>query len=160
MADGEAGELLLRGPQLFTGYWNRPEATAEAFVDGWFRTGDIAVATPDGYRLLGRASVDILKTGGEKVSALEIEEVFRTHPAIVDCAVVGLPDEEWGDRVAMALVAEADAAVDPDEPASLGQERLAPAKVPTRWLVVDTLPRNAMGKVTKNAVRDLFTTSR
>ena len=160
VADGEPGELLLRGPQIFAGYWNRPEATADAFIDGWFRTGDIAVATPDGYRLLGRASVDILKTGGEKVSALEIEEMYRSHPDVDDCAVVGLPDEEWGDRVAMALVSSLDAPADPDDLRRWGKERLAPAKVPTRWLVVDELPRNAMGKVTKGAVRDLFDTQR
>ena len=90
VGEGQSGELLVRGPQVFAGYWRRPEATAEAFVDGWFRTGDVAVHEPDGYRLLGRSSVDIIKTGGEKVSALEIEEVLRTHPAIADCAVVGL----------------------------------------------------------------------
>ena len=89
VAEGQPGELLVRGPQVFAGYWGRPEATADAFVDGWFRTGDVAVHEPDGYRLLGRSSVDIIKTGGEKVSALEIEEVLRTHPAIADCAVVG-----------------------------------------------------------------------
>ena len=94
----------MRGPQVFAGYWNRPDATADAFVDGWFRTGDVAVREPDGYRLLGRSSVDILKTGGEKVSALEIEEVYRTHPDVVDCAVVGIPDDEWGDRVCAAVV--------------------------------------------------------
>ena len=80
VADGEPGELLVRGPQVFAGYWGRPEATAEAFIDGWFRTGDVAVHEPGGFRLLGRSSVDIIKTGGEKVSALEIEEVYRTHP--------------------------------------------------------------------------------
>ena len=92
------------GPQVFAEYWGRPEATAEAFTDGWFRTGDVAVHEPDGYRLLGRSSVDIIKTGGEKVSALEIEEVLRTHPAVADCAVVGLDDPEWGQRVAAAVV--------------------------------------------------------
>ncbi|MCD9622321.1 acyl-CoA synthetase [Rhabdothermincola salaria] len=155
--DGEPGELLLQGPQLFAGYWNRPEATAEAFTDGWFRTGDVAVRHPEGFRLLGRSSVDILKTGGEKVSALEIEEVYRTHPAIADCAVVGLPDEEWGDRVAMAVVpADAAAPMLVDELRAWGKERLAPAKVPTRYLVVGSLPRNVMGKVTKPAVVELF----
>ena len=95
----------VRGPQVFAEYWRRPEATAEAFTDGWFRTGDVAVHEPDGYRLLGRSSVDIIKTGGEKVSALEIEEVLRTHPDVADCAVVGLDDPEWGQRVAAAVVA-------------------------------------------------------
>lgn len=154
--DGEAGELLLRGPQLFAGYWNRPEATAEAFADGWFRTGDVAVHDPDGFRLLGRASVDILKSGGEKVSALEIEAAYRDHPAVGDCAVVGLPDDEWGQRVAMAVVPAEGFTPDPTELRAWGKARLAPAKVPTRYVVVDDLPRNAMGKVTKPDVVHLF----
>ena len=158
---GEVGELLVRSDQVFDRYLHRPDATAESFVDGWFRTGDVAQCTPEGYRLLGRASVDILKTGGEKVSALEIEEVFRTHPAIGDCAVVGVPDDDWGERVAMAWVAADDiesvAPVPTDgEFRTWGKERLAPAKVPFRYLRVDALPRNPMGKVTKTAVKDLF----
>lgn len=154
---GAPGELQVRGPQTFAGYWNRPDATAEAFVDGWFRTGDVAALDPEGYRLLGRASVDILKTGGEKVSALEIEEVFRTHPAIDDCAVVGVPDLEWGDRVCIAVAAAPGAVVPPiDELRAWGKERLAPAKVPSRLLVLDELPRNALGKVTKPAITRLF----
>lgn len=160
--DGEVGELLVRGQQVFDRYLNRPEATAESFRDGWFCTGDVAQCTPEGYRLLGRASVDILKTGGEKVSALEIEEVFRTHPAVADCAVVGLPDEEWGERVAMAWIASGDrdrgsAGAPTDlEFRDWGKARLAPAKVPFRYLRVDELPRNPMGKVTKTAVKELF----
>ncbi|MTB22547.1 MAG: AMP-binding protein [Actinobacteria bacterium] len=157
VADGESGELLVRGDQVFSRYLNRPDATAESFIDGWFRTGDVAQLTPDGYRLLGRASVDIIKSGGEKVSALDIEEVFRTHPAVADCAVVGLPDDEWGERVAMAWVADDAERPTDAEFRSWGKERLAPAKVPFRYLVVDTLPRNPMGKVTKVAVRELFT---
>lgn len=156
--DPASGELLVRGDNVFDRYWNRPEATAASFVDGWFRTGDVAVDDgADGWRLLGRASVDILKTGGEKVSALEIEEVFRTHPAIADCAVVGLPDDEWGQRVAMAWVARADAAaVDGPSLREWGKARLAPAKVPVEYLLVDELPRNTLGKVTKPAVTELF----
>lgn len=160
VGDGTAGELLVRSAQVFDRYLGRPEATAESFVDGWFRTGDVACTTEDGYRLLGRASVDIIKTGGEKVSALEIEEVYRTHPSVEDCAVVGLPDEEWGERVVMAWVAAADA--DPDLDTSdagfrrWGKERLAPAKVPFRFLQVEQLPRNPMGKVAKTSVRDVF----
>ena len=157
VADDESGELLVRGDQVFNRYLNRPDATAESFVDGWFRTGDVAQLTPDGYRLLGRASVDIIKSGGEKVSALDIEEVFRTHPAVADCAVVGLPDEEWGERVAMAWVATSTDRPTDAEFRTWGKERLAPAKVPFRYVVVDELPRNPMGKVTKVAVRELFT---
>ncbi len=157
VAPGEAGELWVRGPQTFSGYWGRPDTSAEAFVDGWFRTGDVAVETPDGYRLLGRESVDILKTGGEKVSALEIEEVYRTHPAIADCAVVGIPDPEWGQRVGLAAVARPGEQVPGlDELRTWGKERLAPAKVPSRALVLADLPRNALGKVTKPALTARF----
>ena len=143
------GELLVRGSQVFAGYWERPDATAEAFVDGWFRTGDVGVHEPGGYRLLGRSSVDIIKTGGEKVSALEIEEVYRTHPGIADCAVVGLDDIEWGQRVALAAVPALDASPDGDTLRAWGKQRLAAAKVPTRFAFVEELPRNTLGKVVK-----------
>jgi len=156
VVDGDAGELLVRGTQVFNRYLNRPEATAESFVDGWFRTGDVAQQTPDGYRLLGRASVDIIKSGGEKVSALEIEEVFRTHPAIADCAAVGLPDEEWGERVAIAWVADSADRPTDAEFRTWGKERLAPAKVPFDYLCISELPRNPMGKIIKAAVKELF----
>jgi malonyl-CoA/methylmalonyl-CoA synthetase len=157
-AAGQQGELLVRGPQVFAGYWGRPEATAAAFVDGWFATGDVAVHDPEGYRLLGRASVDIIKTGGEKVSALEIEEVYRTHPAVADCAVVGLADDEWGERVCAAVVVHAGAtpAPTPDELRAWGKQRLAVYKVPSRFVVVLDLPRNALGKVVKPTVVTLF----
>jgi malonyl-CoA/methylmalonyl-CoA synthetase len=154
--DGEPGELLVRGPQVFAGYWRRPEATAEAFTDGWFRTGDVALREPEGYRLLGRSSVDIIKTGGEKVSALEIEEVYRTHPEIADCAVVGIADDEWGERVCAAVVGAADADLDPGELRAWGKQQLASAKVPSRFLFVDELPRNTLGKVLKPEVTRLF----
>ena len=156
VADGEPGELLVRGPQVFAGYWQRPEATADAFSDGWFRTGDVAVREPEGYRLLGRSSVDIIKTGGEKVSALEIEEVYRTHPGIADCAVVGIADDEWGERVCAAVVPAAGADLDPGELRAWGKQQLASAKVPRRFLFVDELPRNTLGKVLKPEVTRLF----
>jgi malonyl-CoA/methylmalonyl-CoA synthetase len=158
VVEGAPGEIEVRGPGVFREYWNRPDATRDAFRDGWFRTGDVAVVTDGYYRILGRSSVDILKTGGYKVSALEIEEVLLTHPAVAECAVVGLPDEEWGERVAAAIVTRAATGTAVDEAAvrAWAKERLAPYKVPTRVLVVVELPRNAMGKVTKPAVRELF----
>ncbi len=156
VAVGQPGELLVRGSQVFAGYWARPEATDAAFRDGWFRTGDVGVEEPDGYRLLGRSSVDIIKTGGEKVSALEIEELYREHPGIADCAVVGLADDEWGQRVAAAIVAASGADVEPGALRAWGKERLAPAKVPTRFVIVDELPRNTLGKVVKADVASLF----
>ena len=154
---GTPGELLVRGPQLFSRYWKRPEATSESFINGWFRTGDVGVIEPGGYRLMGRSSIDILKTGGEKVSALEIEEVFRTHPAISDCAVVGVADVEWGQKVAMAFELAPDYSQPaPEEFRAWGKRHLSAAKVPVMYLCVESLPRNALGKVTKNAVTELF----
>ncbi|MBD0320526.1 MAG: acyl-CoA synthetase, partial [Gemmatimonadetes bacterium] len=100
---GTPGDLEIRGPSVFHEYWRRPQATEEAFRDGWFRTGDVAVVEDGYYRILGRRSVDIIKTGGYKVSALEIEEVLRTHPAIGECAVVGVQDADWGERICAAV---------------------------------------------------------
>jgi malonyl-CoA/methylmalonyl-CoA synthetase len=152
----QPGELWVRGLQVFAEYWRRPEETAAAFTDGWFRTGDVAVREPEGYRLLGRSSVDIIKTGGEKVSALEIEELYRTHPEVADCAVVGVEDPEWGERVCAAVVLASGAEPAAEALRSWGKERVAAHKVPSRFVIVDELPRNTMGKVTKPAVAELF----
>jgi len=156
--EGVPGQIQVRGTTVFAQYWRRPEETAAAFTaDGWFRTGDQAVVEEGAYRILGRASVDILKTGGEKISALEIEDVLRGHPAVADCAVVGVPDVEWGERVCAAIV-PADRHGPPSDRTirTYARERLAPYKVPKEILIVPALPRNAMGKVTKPAVRELF----
>lgn len=157
---GESGEIQVRGPMVFSEYWRRPAETTAAFVDGWFLTGDEAVLEDGYYRLLGRRSVDILKSGGYKISAVEIEEMLRTHPEVRDCAVVGIPDEEWGERIAAAVVPDPGAAPRPDSlPERLDpwvRERLARYKVPRAWLCVADLPRNAMGKVRKPAVQALF----
>ncbi|MDX1501974.1 MAG: acyl-CoA synthetase [Thermoanaerobaculia bacterium] len=142
-------EVEVRGPGLFREYWGSSEATADAFRDGWFRTGDVAVVEEGSYRLLGRKSVDIVKTGGYKVSALEVEEVLRTHPAIAECAVVGVPDPEWGERVAVAVELADGGELTLDELRAWARERLAVYKVPSRLRVVETLPRNALGKVVK-----------
>ncbi|HZD05277.1 MAG TPA: acyl-CoA synthetase, partial [Longimicrobiales bacterium] len=153
--EGAQGLVEVRGPGVFGRYWRRPGATAEAFTsDGWFRTGDRAVVEEGSWRILGRESVDILKTGGEKVSALEIEDVLRGHPAVADCAVVGVPDREWGERVCAAVVPGGGRGpLDRDALRAFARERLAPWKVPKDVLVVEELPRNAMGKVTKPRVR-------
>jgi len=154
-ADGTPGELRVSGPTLFRDYHGRPEETAKAFADGWFLTGDVAVRERGVFRILGRASMDILKSGGYKLSALEIEEALRLHPGIRDVAVVGLPDEEWGERVAAAIVAEGEAPT-LETLRAWARDRLAPYKIPSRIVVVDDLPRNAMGKVTKPTVKSLF----
>jgi len=150
------GEIEVRGTTVFLEYWRRPDATSEAFRDGWFRTGDVAVMEHGAYRILGRSSVDIIKTGGYKVSALEVEEVLRTHPAIAECAVVGVEDPEWGERICAAV--ERRGAVDLTLAAlqAWAKERLAPYKIPRALRSVPALPRNAMGKVTKSEVAALF----
>jgi malonyl-CoA/methylmalonyl-CoA synthetase len=154
---GAPGEIEVRGPGVFLEYWRRPEATAEAFREGrWFRTGDVAVVEDGYYRILGRRSVDIIKTGGYKVSALEIEEVLRTHPSIGECAVVAVADEEWGERVCAAVEVKGGAALTLDELLPWARERLAPYKLPRALQVVDALPRNAMGKVMKPEVAKQF----
>jgi malonyl-CoA/methylmalonyl-CoA synthetase len=159
VAPGMPGEIEVRGPSVFAEYWGRPKATRDAFRDGWFCTGDTAVVENGVYRILGRTSLEILKTGGHKVSALEIEEALRGHPAVAECAVVGVPDAEWGERVAAALVLKAGGAIDLPSLRAWAREFLAPYKLPSRLLVVDALPRNAMGKVTKPSVAAMFQTA-
>jgi len=153
---GAPGEIEVRGPNVFREYWRRPEATAAAFRDGWFRTGDTAVLEEGSYRILGRSSVDIIKTGGFKVSALEIEEELRKHPAVGECAVVGVPDTEWGERVSAAVELKPEAELSLPALQIWARERLAPYKVPRALQCVAALPRNAMGKVLKKEVARLF----
>jgi len=155
-AHGEAGELEVRGPAVFLEYWGHPEATRQAFRDGWFRTGDVAVFESGSYRLLGRRSTDILKSGGFKISALEIEATLREHPAIAECAVVGLDDPEWGQRVAAAVELRTGAMLTLSELDLWARDRLAPYKIPRALVCVEALPRNAMGKVVKPQVAALF----
>jgi len=156
LVDG-TGEIEVRGATVFLEYWRRPDATAAAFRDGWFRTGDIARVEHGAYRILGRSSVDIIKTGGFKVSALEVEEVLRTHPAIAECAVVGVEDPEWGERICVAVERRGEADLTLAALQAWSKERLAPYKIPRALRSVPALPRNAMGKVTKAEVAKLFT---
>jgi malonyl-CoA/methylmalonyl-CoA synthetase len=150
------GEIQVRGPNVFLEYWRKPEATRAAFREGWFCTGDIAVVENNGYRILGRASVDIIKTGGYKVSALEIEEVLREHSSIAECAVVGVADEEWGERVCVALVLRERNELSLVELREWARTRLAAYKLPTRLLALPELPRNVMGKVEKREIVKLL----
>jgi malonyl-CoA/methylmalonyl-CoA synthetase len=154
------GELEVRGPSLFSGYHARPEETRAALRDGWFRTGDVAELDGRGWvRLLGRRSTDILASGGYKLSALEIEEALREHPDVLDAAVVGLPDEALGERVAAAVVLSAGACLDAASLLRFAGERLARYKLPRQIAFVDELPRNALGKVQKREVTRLLTQS-
>jgi malonyl-CoA/methylmalonyl-CoA synthetase len=154
VAEGESGELHIRGPALLTEYWGRPEETATAFRDGWFRTGDVAILEQGAYRILGRQSVDIIMTGGYKVSALEIENVLGGHPDILECAVVGIEDADWGEVVCVAIVCRRE--IRHRKLRDWARERMAPYKLPRHTLRVQELPKNAMGKVTKPEVQTLF----
>jgi len=147
------GEILIRGDQVVPGYWNRPEANEAAFVDGWFRTGDIGRFDDEGYLSIVDRSKDIIVSGGENVASLEVEDVLSEHPAVGAVAVVGVPDERWGERVVAVAVARAGAALDPDEVVAWCTGRLAGFKRPRQMLVVDALPTNASGKVLKREVR-------
>jgi len=149
---GEPGEIQVRGPVVFREYWNAPEVTAASFEDGWFRTGDLAVVENGYYRIMGRLSVDIIKSGGYKLSALEIEAALLDHPSIRECAVIGLNDETWGEVVAAAVVLNEGARLDLEELTRWSRERLSHYKIPRKLAVLESLPRNAMGKVTKRAL--------
>jgi malonyl-CoA/methylmalonyl-CoA synthetase len=153
---GASGEIEVRGAAVFKEYWERPAETKTAFRDRWFRTGDVAIIEHGSYRILGRQSTDIIKTGGYKVSALEIEEVLRTHPLVKEVAVVGNEDPEWGERVCAAIVLREKAALSLVELRKWGKERLAAYKVPSSTIFVKDLPRNPMGKIIKTMVKDLF----
>lgn len=149
------GEIQIKGPNVFQSYWNKPTATQETFTEeGWFKTGDVAHLDGGYYKILGRSSMDIIKSGGYKLSALEIEEVLRVHPDIDDCGVVGLPDDEWGEVVAAVLVLKN--ALTKVEINAWLRERLPAYKVPRLYHFVEELPRNVMGKVTKNDLKLMF----
>ncbi len=150
--DGESiGDLQVRGPTLFDGYLGRPEETASAFTaDGWFRTGDVAAIEPDGtHRIVGRASVDLLKSGGYRIGAGEIESALLEHPGVAECAVIGVPDDDLGQRIVAYVVPAAGQAVAEDELVAHVGARLSAHKRPRRVVFVESLPRNEMGKVVK-----------
>ncbi len=157
IGEGAPGEIQVRGPAVFKEYWNRPDVTRESFEDGWFRTGDMAVIEGGYFRIMGRLSGDIIKSGGYKLSALEIEATLLQHDTIRECAVVGVADDTWGEAVAAAIVPEPGAAdLNLETLRDWCRDRLSVYKIPKRLLILDALPRNAMGKVTKPAVADLF----
>ena len=155
-SEDEPGEIQVKGPAVFLEYWKREEITRDSFDDGWFRTGDMAVIETGYYRIMGRLSVDIIKSGGYKLSALEIEAVLLEHPAIRECALIGASDDTWGEAVAAAVVLNEGGELDLATLRDWCRERMSVYKIPKILQVVDALPRNAMGKVTKPAVRDLF----
>ncbi|MBX3182866.1 MAG: AMP-binding protein [Polyangiaceae bacterium] len=157
-APGEPGELWIAGPTVFAGYDGDPGATSASFEGAWFKSGDTAAWEAGGYcKILGRTSVDILKSGGYKLSALELEELLRTHPDIADAAVVGIPDETWGEIAVAGLLLVPHATLDEASLREWAKERVAAYKVPRRALSFDDFPRNPVGKVMKPTLKQWIT---
>ncbi|MEU8548493.1 fatty acyl-CoA synthetase [Streptomyces roseoverticillatus] len=149
--DGTPGEVVYRSPQLCRGYWGKPEETEEAFRDGWFHSGDLAVRDAEGYFTVVDRLKDVINSGGVLVASREVEDVLYGHPAVAEAAVVGLPDARWIEAVTAVVVARG--TVTEGELVEYARERLARFKVPKRVLFTDALPRNASGKVLKRELR-------
>jgi malonyl-CoA/methylmalonyl-CoA synthetase len=152
------GEIRIKGPNVFLEYWNDARATRKSFQDGWFCTGDVAVVEKGYYRIMGRSSVDIIKSGGYKLSALEIEGALLNHENISECAVIGVADDTWGEAVTAFVVLKPDTTLSLEELKAWCKERTSPYKIPKTLRVVDALPRNAMGKVAKPTLKDWIRT--
>ena len=152
---GEEGELLARGPQVFSGYWRKPDESSSVFTDdGWFRTGDIVTMDEDGFvRIVDRIK-ELIVTGGFNVSPTEVEDALRSFPGVADVAVVGLPHRRGGEDVVAAVVMEAGASFDEEAIRAYGRDCLTPYKVPKHVVQVDELPRSIVGKVIRRKVRD------
>ncbi|KAJ8710220.1 hypothetical protein PYW07_009586 [Mythimna separata] len=152
------GELLIKGPAVFSRYWNKaPKLDNSDFTeDGWFRTGDTASFEDGKFRILGRTSVDIIKTGGYKVSALQVESAILDHPSIADAAILGIEDESYGEIVAAVVVLKDNTKLTLRELKDAAGKKLAPYQLPKTMLVIDIMPRNAMGKLDKKEIRKLF----
>ncbi|NDH41300.1 MAG: long-chain fatty acid--CoA ligase, partial [Gammaproteobacteria bacterium] len=154
--EGTPGEIRVKSPTVFLEYWGNAEATASSFKEGWFCTGDIAVVEEGYYRIMGRSSVDIIKSGGYKLSALEIENKLLAHPDIAEVAVIGVEDRTWGEAVAAVVALKGDAEMTVASLKAWCEGELSAYKIPKKLLVLDTLPRNAMGKVVKPSLKALF----
>jgi acyl-CoA synthetase (AMP-forming)/AMP-acid ligase II len=154
VARGERGEVVLRGPKVFPGYWRDPEATARAFAGGWFHTGDIGVLDDDGYLFIVDRLKDMIVSGGENIAGSEVERVLYEHPAVLEAAVVGRPDDRWGEVPVAFVAVRPGSSVSPDELIAHCRGELARFKVPKHVTFVDALPRNPSGKVLKRELRD------
>ncbi|MDQ1597470.1 MAG: long-chain acyl-CoA synthetase, partial [Microbacteriaceae bacterium] len=161
-APGQEGELVVRGPQVFSGYWKKPEETAAAFVpatdgdagEAWFRTGDIVTVDDDGFVSIVDRIKELIITGGFNVAPSEVEDALRGNPSVADAAVVGLPSARNGEEVVAAVVLAAGAAFDENALRDFVRPSLAAYKVPKRIVVVDELPKSLIGKVIRREVRD------
>jgi acyl-CoA synthetase (AMP-forming)/AMP-acid ligase II len=155
VAAGKQGELWFRSPQLMKGYLNRPDATSEAITeDGWFRTGDIGRVDEDGYIFVEDRLKDMIISGGENIYSIEVERVLAEHPAVAEVAVIGVPDEKWGESVKAVVALEGE--VSDKDLIAWAREHLAAYKCPRTVDVVDALPRNPTGKIMKKDLRKQY----
>ncbi len=152
-AENTPGEIRIKGNNVFLQYWDNEKATTESFKDGWFCTGDVAVIDDGYYRIMGRASIDIIKSGGYKLSALEIEGTLLTHDAVSEVAVIGVEDETWGEAVMAYIAVKPGTSLEYSELKAWCQGKMSAYKIPKAIKIVEALPRNAMGKVTKSLLK-------
>ncbi|MGW0561509.1 acyl-CoA synthetase [Streptomyces sp. NPDC003016] len=155
-APGERGEILVSGPNVMTGYWGRPEETADAFTGGWLRTGDLARLDGDGYAYIAGRVKDMFISGGENVYPAEVEDVILGHPGVEECAVLGVPDARWGEVGRVVVVLKPGARAEEHDILAFLRGRLAKYKIPKSVVFADTLPRTASGKIIKPALRAVY----
>jgi acyl-CoA synthetase (AMP-forming)/AMP-acid ligase II len=153
--DQEVGEIIVRGPIVTPGYWNRPDATAEAIRDGWLYTGDLAVIDAEGYVNIVDRKKDMIVTGGENVYSTEVEYVLYEHPAVAECAVIGVPNEKWGEAVQAFVVLKPDAQAAEQELIDFVKERLARYKAPKSVKFIDAIPKTGSGKIYKKGLKEV-----
>ena len=151
--DGEPGEILYRSPQLCDGYWDKPEATADAFSGGWFHSGDLVTRDAEGFITVVDRIKDVINTGGILVASREVEDAIYTHPAVAEVAVIGTPDDKWIEAVTAVVVLKDGSEVSAQELIDHVKGRIAPFKVPKTVTFLDELPRNQSGKLLKRALR-------
>jgi malonyl-CoA/methylmalonyl-CoA synthetase len=156
VAQGETGEIWLKGPSVTPGYWRKPEETARAFEQGWFRTGDLGRVDEDGYYYLTDRIKHIIISGGENISPKEVETVINQVEGVSESSVVGIPDDQWGEKVVAAVVAKPGSEIEPKEIQDFCRQHLHNWKCPKEIALVKELPKNKMGKILKEGVKGFF----
>jgi fatty-acyl-CoA synthase len=157
-ADGTTmGEIVMRGNNVMIGYYRDADATAKAFAGGWYHSGDLGVMHPDGYVELRDRAKDVVISGGENISTVEVEQAVLSHPAVLEAAVVGVPDEKWGERPKAFVTIRSGQSAEPDAIVEHVKSVIARYKAPREVEIVDELPKTSTGKIQKNVVREQFT---
>lgn len=152
--DGEVGEIIVQGPNIMKGYWNLPEETAVALADGWYHTGDMGYKDADGFYYIVDRAKDMIISGGENVYSIEVEQALSYHPAILECAVYGVPDEKWGERVTAGVVLKSEATE--EEIVAFLKGKIADYKIPKTINILEDLPKSGAGKILKRTLRDQY----